>query len=105
MPRAKKETQAEITQRTMEEMQTQLAQLTQAMQGLLAQRNIPAAAQVEENSPIMKTMQTHSWFLEKIDQELNQLNLTTNGNGALNLKYQSSMEARSRKISLTGSPR
>ena len=46
MPRAKKETQAEITQRTMEEMQTQLAQLTQAMQGLLPQRN--AAAPVEE---------------------------------------------------------
>ena len=48
MPRAKKETQAEITQRTMEEMQTQLAQLTQAMHGLLAQRNAPAAAPVEE---------------------------------------------------------
>ncbi|XP_013669317.2 uncharacterized protein LOC106373730 [Brassica napus] len=46
MPRAKKETQAEITQRTMEEMQTQIAQLTQAMQGLLVQRN--AAAPVEE---------------------------------------------------------
>uniref|UniRef100_A0A0D3AAS4 CCHC-type domain-containing protein n=1 Tax=Brassica oleracea var. oleracea TaxID=109376 RepID=A0A0D3AAS4_BRAOL len=46
MPRAKKETKAEITQRTMEEMQTQIAQLTQAMQGLLAQRN--AAAPVEE---------------------------------------------------------
>ncbi|XP_013614289.1 PREDICTED: uncharacterized protein LOC106320464 [Brassica oleracea var. oleracea] len=46
MPRAKKETQAEITQRTMEEMQTQLAQLSQAMQGLLAQRN--AATPVEE---------------------------------------------------------
>ena len=46
MPRAKKETQAEITQRTMEEMHTQLAQLTQAMQGLLDQHN-PAAAPVE----------------------------------------------------------
>ena len=45
-PRAKKETQAEIQQRTMEEMQTQIAQLTQTMQGLNAQRN---AAPTEEH--------------------------------------------------------
>ncbi|KAG2323169.1 hypothetical protein Bca52824_016382 [Brassica carinata] len=48
MPRAKKETQAEITQRTMEEMQTQLAQLTQAMQGLLAQCH-PALVNQQDN--------------------------------------------------------
>lgn len=41
MPRQKKETQAEIQQRNMEEMQAQIAQLSQAMQRLLAQRNAP----------------------------------------------------------------
>ena len=49
MPRAKKETQAEITQRTMEEMQTQLAQLTQAMQGLLAQRDTTAQVEAQDD--------------------------------------------------------
>lgn len=39
MPRSKKETQADIQQRTMEKMQTKIVQLTQAMQGLLAQQN------------------------------------------------------------------
>lgn len=49
MPRAKKETQAEIQQRTMEEMQAQITQLTQAMQGLIAQHNNPAAIDREDD--------------------------------------------------------
>ena len=112
MPRVKKETQAEITQRTMEEMQTQLAQLTQAMQGLLAQRNAaaPAAAPVEEQDDeqfvtmprAKKETQTHSQFLEQIDKELNQFNLTNDGIGVLNSRYRSFMAPKSLKSFLTG---
>lgn len=48
MPRSKKETQADIQQRTMEKMQTKIVQLTQAMQGLLAQQNTATREKDEE---------------------------------------------------------
>lgn len=39
MPRTHKETQAKTQQRTLEQMQEQITQLTQAMQALVTQRN------------------------------------------------------------------
>lgn len=49
MPRPKKETQAEIQQRTMEDMQAQIAQLTQAMQALVPQTNTAPDKEQEDD--------------------------------------------------------
>ncbi|WZY87374.1 hypothetical protein YC2023_033758 [Brassica napus] len=48
IPCAKKEMQAEIQQRTIEEMHTQIPQLTQAMQGMIFQRNDALAEEHDE---------------------------------------------------------
>ncbi|KAG2283854.1 hypothetical protein Bca4012_052541 [Brassica carinata] len=50
MPRTRKETQ-EHQQQTITEMQDRIAQLTQAMQALVAQRNTATAVQRDDDEP------------------------------------------------------
>ncbi|KAG2280756.1 hypothetical protein Bca52824_051976 [Brassica carinata] len=106
MPRAKKETQAEITQRTMEEMQTQLAQLSQAMQGLLAQRNAATPVEEQDDEQSDHDDDANPFAVLGANQQIAQpAQLNERWDQSFKFKIQSSMAARSRKISLTGSPR
>ncbi|KAG2327320.1 hypothetical protein Bca4012_036321 [Brassica carinata] len=94
MPRAKKETPAEIQQRTMEEMQAQIAQLTQALQGLLAQRNTPdtvAGDDDEEQSDHDRDANPFA-VLEETSRELLSHNPRNAGIGVSNLRFQNFME-------------